>query len=133
MAARRIAIVEDETMIAMMVEDFLADLGWDVVELAGTLERAVAMARHAEIDAAILDVNLNGQDSFAAAEILRERKIPFVFASGYGADGMAGRFRDVPILTKPFQRDELERALCRVTGNSSDKIPARALGRPRSR
>lgn len=54
MPARRIAIVEDETMIAMMVEDLLADLGWDVVELAGTLERAVAMARHADIDAAVL-------------------------------------------------------------------------------
>ena len=111
---RRILIVEDETMIAMMVEDFLADLGWDVVGIAGTLDRALAMARDGDIDAAVLDVNLNGQDSFAAADILRARNIPFVFASGYGSDGMAGRFRNVPMLTKPFHRDDLDRALGRA-------------------
>ena len=111
MAARRILIVEDETMIAMMVEDFLIELGWDVVGLASSLDRALAMARDADIDAAVLDANLNGQLSFAAADILGERGIPFVFASGYGADGMAGRFGNVPILTKPFHRDDLDRAL----------------------
>ena len=84
MAARRILIIEDETLIAMMVEDFLIDLGWTVVGLAGTLDRALAMVRDADIDAAILDVNLNGQQSFAVAEILGDRHIPFVFATGYG-------------------------------------------------
>jgi CheY-like chemotaxis protein len=72
------------------------------------------MARDADIDAALLDVNLNGQDTFAVADILRERHIPFVFATGYGADGLAERFRGVPTLTKPFQRDELDRALQRA-------------------
>jgi len=111
LSARRILIVEDETMIALMVEDFLVDLGWDVIGLAGSLERAVAMARHADIDAAVLDINLRGEDSFAAADVLSERKIPFVFATGYGASGIDDRFRDVPILTKPFHRDDLEQAL----------------------
>jgi len=116
---RRILLVEDETMIAMMVEDFLVDLGWEVIVLAGTLDRALAMARDADIDAAILDVNLRGQDSFAAADILSERKIPFVFASGYGVDVIDDRFRGVPTLTKPFQRDELERALGRAMAEKS--------------
>jgi CheY-like chemotaxis protein len=111
MAAPRILIVEDETMIAMMVEDFLMDLGWNVMGLAGTLDRALAMARDADIDAALLDVNLNGQDSFAAAEILSNRHIPFVFTTGYGSDGLSDRYRGVPTLTKPYQRDDLERAL----------------------
>jgi len=111
LVARRILIVEDETMIAMMVEDFLEELGWDVVGWAGGLERALAMARNSDIDAALLDVNLSGQDTFAVADILCERHIPFAFATGYGADGVADRFQDVPTLTKPFQRDELERAL----------------------
>jgi CheY-like chemotaxis protein len=110
-AARRILIVEDEMMIAMMIEDFLQELGWDVVGSAGGTERALAMARTTDIDAAILDVNLNGRDTFGVADILRERHIPFVFATGYGADGVADRFRGVPTLTKPFQRDELDRAL----------------------
>jgi CheY-like chemotaxis protein len=108
---RRILVVEDETMIAMMIEDFLTDLGWDVVGLAGTLDRAIAMAREADIDAALLDVNLNGQDTFAVADALNERRIPFVFATGYGLDGVADRFRGVPTLTKPFQRRELDHAL----------------------
>ena len=119
MVVRRILLVEDETMIAMMVEDFLVDLGWEVIVLAGTLDRALAMARDADIDAAILDVNLRGQDSFAAADVLSERKIPFVFASGYCVDGIDNRFRGVPTLTKPFQRDELERALGRAMAEKS--------------
>jgi CheY-like chemotaxis protein len=120
MATLRILIVEDETMIAMLVEDFLKDLGWNVVGLAGTLDRALAMARDADIDAALLDVNLNGQDTFAVADILSERDIPFVFATGYGADGVTARFRGVPTLTKPFQRVELDRALNRAMTGSVD-------------
>jgi DNA-binding response OmpR family regulator len=118
--ARRILIVEDETMIAMMEQDFLEESGWEVVGLAGGTERALAMARVADIDAALLDVNLNGQNTFAVADILSERHIPFVFATGYGADGVADRFRGVPTLTKPFQRDELDRALYRATAGIRD-------------
>ena len=109
--ARRILIVEDESMIAMMVEDFLHESGWEVAGWAGATERALAMAQDLEIDAALLDVNLSGQDTFAVADILSDRHIPFVFATGYGADGVAERFRGVPTLTKPFQRNELDRAL----------------------
>ena len=109
--ARRILIVEDESMIAMMVEDFLHESGWEVAGWAGATERALAMAQDLEIDAALLDVNLSGQDTFAVADVLSGRQIPFVFATGYGADGVAERFRGVPTLTKPFQRNELDRAL----------------------
>ena len=135
MAARRILIVEDEPMIAMMVEDFLTELGWDVVGLAGSLDSALAMARDADFDAAVLDVNLNGQDSFAAADILGRRKIPFVFATGYGFEAIANRFGDVPVLTKPFHRDDLDRALCRAmaeTDNLTRSLEARSntTGRP---
>jgi CheY-like chemotaxis protein len=130
-AARRILIVEDEMMIAMMIEDFLQELGWDVVGSAGGTERAIALARATDIDAAILDVNLNGRDTFAVADILRERQIPFVFATGYGADGVTDRFRGVPTLTKPFQRDELERALHLATAKGPDAIES-GLTRPGS-
>jgi len=126
-SARRILIVEDETMIAMMIEDFLTDLGWDVVGLVGTSDRAIATAREADIDAALLDVNLNGQDTFGVADLLSERHIPFVFATGYGQDGVADRFQDVPTLTKPFHRDELDRAL-RQAMAASDGSPEEGAG-----
>ncbi|RXT50593.1 response regulator [Bradyrhizobium betae] len=116
MAAHRIFIVEDEMMIAMMVEDFLADLGWDVVGVAGTLDQAFAMARDTVVDAALLDVNLNGRNTFAVAEILAARDIPFVFATGYGAQGIADRFRGAPTLTKPYQLNELDGALQQALG-----------------
>ena len=131
MATRRILIVEDETMIAMMLEDFLGDLGWIVVGMAGTVDQAIVMARDADIDAALLDVNLNGQHTFAAADILSERRIPFVFATGYGLEGVADRFRGVPTLTKPFHRNELERALRRAMTGSGGS-PGATLERSRS-
>jgi CheY-like chemotaxis protein len=110
-AARRILIVEDEMMIAMMVEDFLSDLGWHALGVACTLEKALEMARNADFEAALLDVNLNGRDTFDVADILIERNIPFVFATGYGAQGIAQRSRAVPTLAKPYQLDDLDGAL----------------------
>jgi CheY-like chemotaxis protein len=123
MAVRRILIIEDEAVIAMMVEDFLAQLGWEVAALACSYESALVMARDADIDAAVLDINLQGKDSFDAADALAGRRIPFVFASGYGTEGICDRFRDVPVLTKPFHRDELERALGTAM-SATDSPPA---------
>jgi CheY-like chemotaxis protein len=128
LSACRILIVEDETMIAMMIEDFLTELGWKVVGVAGTPERAMAMAQEARIDAALLDVNLSGRDTYAAADILLQRGIPFVFATGYGLEGIADRFRGVPTLTKPFKRDELARALRRAMAGTGG--PPRAAPQP---
>ena len=119
-------------MIAMMIEDFLTELGWDVVGLVGSLDGALAMARDAEIDAAVLDVNLNGQDSFAAADILGGRNIPFVFASGYGPDAIIDRFRDISVLTKPFHRDELERALRQAMAEAGNLSRSQAAGAKRT-
>ena len=113
-------------MIAMMIEDFLAELGWNVAGLAGGTEQALAMARDADIDAGLLDVNLNGQDTFAVADILNERHIPFVFATGYGPDGVADRFQGVPTLTKPFQCDELDHA-SRIAMAGNPRSPELAL------
>jgi len=111
MAAHRILVVEDEPMIAMMVEDFLAELEWDIVGVAGTLDQALAMAQEASIDAALLDVNIRGGLTFVVGDVLSQRNIPFVFATGYGTQEMADRFQGVPTLTKPYPRDALERAL----------------------
>lgn len=104
---KRVLVVEDEMTIAMMIEDMLTDLGHDVVDIAARLPRALEIAAVVALDYVILDVNLDGQKSFPVAELLRERGIPFAFATGYGAAGIDAAFADRPVLTKPFTMAQL--------------------------
>ena len=111
----RILVVEDEMLVAMNIEDMLLELGHEVAGLAGRLGPALALAREARFDAAMLDVNLAGERSFPVADLLAERGIPFLFATGYGRQGIEERFRDRPILQKPFRAAELAAALATLT------------------
>lgn len=104
-------------MVAMLLEDMLQELGFEVVGPVGRLQRALAMAAETPIDAAILDLNLNGEHTYPVAEALTRRGIPFIFATGYGGNGVSDRFRSTPTLQKPFQRIGLERALDAVMGS----------------
>ena len=110
-ARLRILIVEDEMLVAMNVEDMLLDLGHEVAGIASRLAPALALAKEAEIDAAILDVNLAGEQSFPVAELLDGRGIPFLFATGYGLQGIEERFRTRVVLQKPFRATDLGEAL----------------------
>jgi CheY-like chemotaxis protein len=112
--ALRILIVEDEMLVAMNIEDILLDLGHEVAGLAGRLEGALALAREATLDLAMLDVNLAGEQSFPVADALIERGIPFLFATGYGIKGIPERYRDRPVLQKPFRAQDLAEALQRA-------------------
>ena len=107
----RILIVEDEMLVAMNTEDMLLDLGHEVAGLASRLEPALSLAREGAFDLAMLDVNLAGQASFPVADALRERGIPFLFATGYGIQGIAEEYRSAPVLQKPFRACDLEDAL----------------------
>lgn len=104
-------VVEDEFMIAMAVEAVVTDAGGVVVEMAATLEQALALAATAEFDAALLDINLNGENSFPVADILGKRGIPFAFVTGYGRKIVPDSFAEAPILTKPYARTDLMRVL----------------------
>jgi DNA-binding response OmpR family regulator len=108
---RRVLVIEDEMMIAMMLEDMLTDLGHHVVGVAPNLKTAMVMVAEEQFDVAILDVNLAGERSFPVAAVLRSRGLPFVFATGYGAHGLEEPFRDVPTLKKPFQMADLAKAI----------------------
>jgi CheY-like chemotaxis protein len=110
---RSILIVEDEMLLAMLLEGMLDDLGHTVIK-AARVATAVRMASEAVIDCAILDVNLSGENSYPVADALRKRGIPFVFATGYGGDGVQADYRDAPILTKPYRVHDLERALAQA-------------------
>lgn len=108
---RRILVVEDEFLIAMTIENILLDLGCQVVGPEGSLQPAMELARLEPLDAAILDVTINGGQVFPVAEILLGRGVPFVLASGYGDWALPVHLRGLPRLTKPFEAAELERAV----------------------
>lgn len=112
LVGRRMLVVEDEPLIAMLLEDMLDDLQ---VESAGTADSVQAALQLIEtvdgFDGAILDMNLRGKSVEPVADALSERGIPFVFASGYGTAAHLKDHSDAPVLAKPFQRDALEAAL----------------------
>lgn len=107
----KILIVEDEGFVAMLLEEMLADLGHETVAVAGTVRRGAELARGADIDLAILDVNVRGELTYAIAEMLRSRQVPLIFATGYGALGLAEEWKCVPVLQKPFHLEELRSAI----------------------
>lgn len=114
-AGRRVLVVEDEAMIAMLVEDMLADLGCAVVGPAHGLAEALALIGDDHgMDAALLDVNLAGQPVFALADALREKGVPLIFSTGYGDAGLREIDRGSPVLQKPFRAQDLARALTEV-------------------
>lgn len=112
MPAKRILIVEDEPLIAMMLEDFLEALGMHVAGVADSVDGALELVTGQEIDAAILDVNLRGgETSWPVADALSDRAIPFRLATGGSNDVIAEAHRTRPVLSKPFTMDGVEQAL----------------------
>ena len=98
-------------MIRMLLEGMLADLGHSVAAEAGAIDEAMTLAKEAEFDVALLDVNLNGHPITPVVEILIQRGLPFVFASGYGKQGVPEAYRASPTLQKPFQVEALAQAI----------------------
>jgi DNA-binding response OmpR family regulator len=107
-AARRVLVVEDEMLIAMIIEDALETMGCQIVGPVATLEKALKLAQEETLDAAILDVTIRGGKVYPVAEALRARDIPFVFASGYGDWALPEVLRDQPRLMKPFTTAQLQ-------------------------
>lgn len=111
-APSNILIVEDEPLIAMMLEDFLDVLGKTMVGTADNVADALALVEAGGIDAAILDVNLRaGEKSWPIADALSAKGIPYIFATGGSADSLAEAYRDRPTLPKPFTMDAVAKAL----------------------
>lgn len=110
-AQRSALVVEDEVMIRMMVVDMLEQLGYRIAAEAGDIDDAVRLANSTEFDFAILDVNVNGRLISPVAEAVEGRNRPFVFATGYGVQGLPEKFRDRPLLQKPFQMETLSKVI----------------------
>jgi len=120
----RVLVVEDAALVAMLLEEMLDDLGFDVIGPASDHASACQMARQPGIDAAILDVNLHGKMSWDVAALLKEANVPFAFSTGYdSATMLPPHLADIPVLTKPFDLGQLESQLHAL-------VPCDTAGKP---
>jgi CheY-like chemotaxis protein len=115
----RVLVVEDEALVAMLLEDMLGDLGCEVLGPAMLVREAMDLIEAgAAIDVAILDVNLAGEHSFTIAEALHSRAVPFVISTGFEG-GIEEGWRDRPLLRKPFMSNDLEAAVRTALGRTA--------------
>jgi CheY-like chemotaxis protein len=107
LAGKRVVVVEDEALVAILIEELLEDCGCSVLGPCGTLEAALEVARTETFDMAVLDVNLRGVKVYPVADMLTERHVPFLFLSGYG-DGAIPLGRTTwKVCAKPFKAKDL--------------------------
>ena len=105
---RDVLVVEDEEMIASVIEEMLLDLGCRQVWVACSAKEARAVLAQHRPDVAILDVNLGGDSGFQLAQVLAEAQIAFAFATGYGRHGLPEQWVSRPIMQKPFKLETLQ-------------------------
>lgn len=105
----RVLLIEDEALVAMMIQECLAEIGYQVLGPIGTAAEAATKAKDGAFEAAVLDINLGDGAVYPIAELLAARGVPFIFVTGYDADSVDARFRKVPILQKPIDREVLRR------------------------
>jgi CheY-like chemotaxis protein len=108
---RRVLVVEDEVLVAWVLSDMLAGFGCTVIGPAGRVQQALEIIASEPIDAAVLDVNLNGEFSYPIADALIACNVPFVFSTGYDRDRLRDGYRGYPHLQKPFLQSDLTRAV----------------------
>ena len=111
----RIAVVEDDGVLALALRDRLEEAGAEVVYEANDFQSAMAVAAMDGIDAAVLDIKLDGRSSFAAAAVLQSHGVPFVFASANGPGDVPARLRTAPFVRKPYDRSEVVEAVVEAT------------------
>jgi PAS domain S-box-containing protein len=105
----RVLVVEDEALVGIMIQECLTELGFQIVGPVCTASDALQVAKDGDFDAAILDINLGDGMVYQVAEILAWRHVPFVFVTGYDADSIDSRFRGIPVLQKPVEREMLQK------------------------
>lgn len=113
---RLILVVEDEALVAMLLEDALADAGCRILGPAPSVEQALALLKHDRPDAAVIDLNLGGETSAPIADVLAALGIPFLVATGYGAEGLPPGHESAMVLTKPYDPTELIESLSILCG-----------------
>lgn len=120
-ARRRVLVVEDEPLVAMVIEDAIGELGHDVVGPIAEFHEALALVADGELCCAILDINIRGGNSYPVADILLRRGVPVLLMSGYNVQSLPERLQGETLLQKPFTVEQLDlelRELCARAMNS---------------
>jgi DNA-binding response OmpR family regulator len=107
-------IVEDESLVAMLIEETLIELGFETIGPVNRVANAIELVVAERLTGAILDVNLGGEPVYPLADALRSRGVPFVFLTGYGEAGIHSEFAQYPVLQKPFSIDQMQAVLKRL-------------------
>ena len=113
LSGRSVLVIEDEMLILMMIEDMLADLGCESVAVASKVGPAIRLIEGQEFDAAMLDMNLNGIESYPVADALSARDVPYFFSTANSLTDMKDGYRDQDVLKKPFTFEQLSNMLSR--------------------
>lgn len=116
LTGRRVLVVEDESLVAMLLETILEDMGCTPVGPAANVDDGLKMATDEPLDAALLDVNVAGKQVFPVAEALKARGVPFVFSTGYGEGGLPDEWRGQATIQKPFTEAAVRDALMKAMG-----------------
>jgi CheY-like chemotaxis protein len=136
----RVLLVEDEALVAMMIQECLSESGHSVIGPVSRAADALQAAKEVDYDAAILDINLGDGMAYPVADIVAARGVPFVFVTGYEADTIDDRFSHVPILQKPIERQMLQglfvstpNVVSVARAGARPPVKARVDGRPRAK
>jgi len=119
LSGRRVLVVEDESLVAMLLETILEDMGCSPVGPAANVDDGLSMATDEALDAALLDVNVAGRAVFPVADALKARGVPFVFSTGYGEGGLPDDWRGHPTIQKPFTESAVRDALIKAMGGET--------------
>jgi two-component SAPR family response regulator len=114
----RVLVVEDEALVGIMIQECLTELGFQIIGPVCTASDALTAAKAGDFDAAILDINLGDGMVYQVAEILARRHVPFVFVTGYDAASVDSRFREIPVLQKPVEREMLQKLFAQGAGRA---------------
>jgi PAS domain S-box-containing protein len=120
-AGNRIMIVEDEALVAIALRDSLHEMGFSVVGPFSRISEAMIAFKKTDVNGAVLDINLGGDLIYPLADVLAAENVPFIFVTGYGAEGIDRRFSNVPVLQKPIERHALQAMFQRQTAATESR------------
>jgi CheY-like chemotaxis protein len=118
----RVLVIEEEALLRVVLEDMICDFGHEVIAGGGTLQEAMELASASAFDVAIIDMRIQGILTFPLADILVRRNLPYIFATAIMPADVPSPHWGRPVLTKPFEHDEVRRVLDEILAGSSPRV-----------